>query len=95
MVQCFDAQPMILEAVGRSLHANDGNRVMPFVHFDDHIAAGWSSVYISSEASIIAKFAYRPKVKKSKLIRLLEKEVRAYEKLGRLQWWAVPKCFGL
>ena len=63
--------------------------------FDRFIAAGWSSVYLSTSAHIAIKLAIVPKKDKRQLEEFIKSECEAYKKLARLQGWIVPRCYGI
>jgi hypothetical protein len=66
----------------------------PFVHFDCHLGACWSTVFASSKSHIVVKFATVPKKDKAELIRQLSNEKLAYNKLNRITGWIVPRLYG-
>jgi len=66
----------------------------PFIHFDGHLGAGWSSVFASSKSYIVVKFAAAPKKNKAELLRQLSNEKAAYNKLKPVTRWVVPRLIG-
>ena len=96
IVQCFDALPIELVADESSSHrGGEDERHTPIIRLDGHVAVGRSSVYTSSCTPVVVKFASCPGKDKEKLELWLKNERMVYKKLGLLQRWAVPRCFGL
>jgi hypothetical protein len=66
----------------------------PFIHFDRHLGASWSSVFASSKSHVVVKFDVVPKKDKAELRRQLNNEKLAYNKLSRITGWVVPRLYG-
>jgi hypothetical protein len=93
-VQCLDGHPMELMSVGASHSRHDKKQIHPFIHFDRHVGAGWSFVFVSSKSRVVVKFAAVPKKDKAKLVDQLNNEAAAYKKLNRIAGWMVPRLYG-
>jgi len=93
-VRCLDGRPMELTLVGTPISRRAKEQYRPFIHFDGHLGAGWSSVFASSESYIVVKFAAVPKKNKAELLRQLSNEKAAYHKLKLVTGWIVPRLIG-
>jgi hypothetical protein len=83
---------LLLVNVSHSHHAK--KQYHPFIHFDRHHGAGWSSVFSSSKSHVVAKFAAVPKKDKAELVDQLGNEKAAYKKLDRIAGWIIPRLYG-
>jgi hypothetical protein len=93
-VQCLDAYPMELLLVNTSSSDHAKEQYHPFIHFDRHLGAGWSSVFVSSKSHVVVKFDFVPKKDKAELIRQLGNEKLVYIKLSRIAGWVIPRLYG-
>lgn len=93
-MQCLDACPIELSLVNVPHSHRTKKPYHPFIHFDRHLGAGWSSVFASSKSHVVVKFAVVPKKDKAELIRQLSNEKLAYNKLSRITGWVVPRLYG-
>jgi hypothetical protein len=75
-----------------SHHAKEQDQ--PFIHFDRHLGAGWSSVFASSKSHVVVKFAAVPKKDKASLVDQLNNEKAVYKKLNRIAGWIIPHLYG-
>jgi len=93
IVQCLDPLPMSLSSVGASQSQSD-DKMPPFIHLDQYLGGGWSSVYASNVSRVVVKFASVPKKEKAELERQLMDEKVAYDRLTLLTGWVVPILYG-
>ena len=83
---------LLLVNGSHSHHAKE--QYHPFIHLDRLLGAGWSSVFASSKSHVVVKFAVVPKKDKAELLRQLKNERAAYEKLGHIAGWIIPRLYG-
>jgi hypothetical protein len=93
-VQCINACPIELSIVNAPHSHRANKQYHPFIHFDRHLGAGWSTVFASSKSHVVVKFAVVPKKDKAELIRQLSNEKLAYNKLNRITGSVVPRLYG-
>jgi hypothetical protein len=93
-VLCFDGILMRLTLVGTSPYGHPDK--CPLIHLDRHLGAVWSSVFASSKSNIVIKFRPDtiPQNDNTEVERQVKNEIAAYEKLGRITGWVVPRLYG-
>jgi hypothetical protein len=76
--------------------SQSGRKQCPFIHLDQYLGGGWSTVYASRKSHIIVKFAHVPEKNKAMLRNLLRNEKAAYHKLAHLPPWiqVAPHFYG-
>jgi len=93
-VRCLDGRPMELTLVDTPISRRAKTQYHPFIYFDGHLGAGWSSVFASSKSYIVVKFAAAQKKNKAELLRQLSNEKAVYNKLKLVTGWIVPRLIG-